>query len=237
MKTMTGLMALAMCASVAAQGLGTTEVKRIEEAAAVLRELRAVPEKDIPASLWNKAKCVAVVPGLKRVAFVIGGEYGKGLASCRTANGDWSPPVFIKIQKGSWGAQLGGEEIDLVLLVMNERGIEHLLKNKVTLGAQASVAAGPLGRDAHAATDASMRAEILAWSRSRGVFAGVNLNGGVLAPDDDDNRDLYGRPVEPRAILLKPDMAAPPAAQPFLDELKQHDAVARTSKSRAKLRY
>ena len=229
MKT-TGLMVLALCAGVAAQSLGTSEIKRIEEAAAVLKELRAVPEKDIPATLWTKAKCVAVVPGLKRAAFIIGGEYGKGLASCRTASGDWSPPVFIKIQKGSWGAQIGGESIDLILLVMNDRGIEHLLKNKVTLGAEASVAAGPLGRDVQASTDATMRAEILAWSRSRGVFAGVNLNGGVLAPDADDNRDLYGGPVEPKAILLKSQMPTPPVAQPFIDELKQHDAVARMSK-------
>lgn len=229
MKT-TGLMVLALCAGVTAQSLGTSEIKRIEEAAAVLRELRAVPEKDIPATLWTKAKCVAVVPGLKRAAFIIGGEYGKGLVSCRTASGEWSPPVFIKIQKGSWGAQIGGESIDLILLVMNDRGIEHLLKNKVTLGAEASVAAGPLGRDVQASTDATMRAEILAWSRSRGVFAGVNLNGGVLAPDADDNRDLYGGPVEPKAILLKPQMPTPPVAQPFIDELKQHDAVARMSK-------
>jgi len=229
MKT-TGLMVLALCAGVAAQSLGTSEIKRIEEAAAVLKELRAVPEKDIPATLWTKAKCVAVVPGLKRAAFIIGGEYGKGLVSCRTESGDWSPPVFIKIQKGSWGAQIGGEAIDLILLVMNDRGIEHLLKNKVTLGAEASVAAGPLGRDVQASTDATMRAEILAWSRSRGVFAGVNLNGGVLAPDADDNRDLYGGPVDPKTILLKPQVPAPPVAKPFIDELKQHDAVARMAK-------
>jgi lipid-binding SYLF domain-containing protein len=229
MKT-TGLMVLAFCASAAAQGLGTSEVRRINDAAAVLKEIRGVPEKDIPASLWTKAKCVAVVPGLKRAAFIVGGEYGKGLVSCRTANGGWSPPVFIKIQKGSWGAQIGGEEVDLVLLVMNDRGMEHLLKNKVTLGTQASVAAGPLGRDVQAATDAAMRAEILSWSRSRGVFAGVNLSGGVVSPDEDDNRDLYGGPVNPHEILVEAKMPSPPAALSFLDELKQHDAVARTSK-------
>jgi SH3 domain-containing YSC84-like protein 1 len=227
---MTGLMILAFCASAAAQGLGTSEVRRIQDAAAVLKEIRAVPEKDIPASLWTKAKCVAVVPGLKRAAFVVGGEYGKGLVSCRTANGGWSPPVFIKIQKGSWGAQIGGAEVDLVLLVMNDRGIEHLLKNKVSLGAEASVAAGPLGRDVQAATDAAMQAEILSWSRSRGVFAGVNLSGGVVSPDEDDNRDLYGGPVNPHEILLESKVTPPPAAQPFLDELKQHDAFVRPSR-------
>jgi SH3 domain-containing YSC84-like protein 1 len=226
----TGLMVLAFCASAAAQGLGTSEVKRIQEAAGVLKEIRAVPEKDIPASLWTKANCVAVVPGLKRAAFIVGGEYGKGLVSCRTADGDWSPPVFIKIQKGSWGAQIGGEEVDLVLLVMNDRGIEHLLRNKVSLGTEASVAAGPLGRDVQAATDAAMRAEILSWSRSHGVFAGVNLSGGVVSPDEDDNRDLYGGAINPHEILLEGKKPSPPAALPFLEELKQHDAPVRTSK-------
>jgi len=229
MKT-TGLMVLALCASAAAQGVGTSEVKRIQEAAGVLRDIRAVPEKDIPASLWTKAKCVAVVPGLKRAAFIVGGEYGKGLVSCRRGSGDWSPPVFIKIQKGSWGAQIGGEEVDLVLLVMNDRGIEHLLKNNVSLGTEASMAAGPLGRDVQAATDAAMRAEILSWSRSHGVFAGVNLSGGVVSPDEDDNRDLYGGPVNPHEILLEGKIPSPTAAQPFLEELKQHDSVVHTSR-------
>jgi lipid-binding SYLF domain-containing protein len=220
---MTALIIVAFCATVAGQALGTAETKRIEEAAAVLNEIRQTPDKDIPQSLWDKARCVAVIPSLKRVAFVVGGEYGKGLLSCRTAGG-WSAPVFIKMAKGTWGAQIGGEAVDLILLVMNDRGVDHLLQDKVTLGTEASVAAGPLGRDAQAATDAQMHAEILSWSRSRGVFAGISLAGGVLSADPDDNRDLYGAPVNPREILMKPAAKVPPPAAPFLAALKHHDA-------------
>ena len=140
--------------------LSAPEVKRIQDAAAVLRETHAMPEKDIPPALWDKAQCVIVVPSLKKVAFGIGGEYGKGLMSCRRS-GAWSPPVFMRLEKGSWGFQIGAESIDLVLLVMNNRGMEKLLQDKVSLGADASVAAGPVGRNASASTDAQMNTEIL----------------------------------------------------------------------------
>ena len=170
--------------------------------ATVLEEIQSGPDKDIPQELWDRAECVIVVPGLKKAAFVIGGEYGKGLMSCRKGKGGaWSAPVFMQLQKGSWGLQIGAQSIDLILLVNNERGMKKLLGNKVTLGAEASVAAGPVGRDARAATDAQMKAEILSYSRAQGLFAGINLSGGVLKPDGDDNQEAYGKKITPTAIL------------------------------------
>jgi lipid-binding SYLF domain-containing protein len=151
-----------------AADLSTRETTRINEAATVLEEIHAVPDKDIPQDLWEKARCVIVVPSVKKAAFVLGAEYGKGLMSCQRAGDGWSAPVFIELGKGSWGFQIGAQSIDLVLLVMTERGVDKLLQDKVTLGAEASIAAGPIGRDARAATDAQMNAEILAYSRTQG---------------------------------------------------------------------
>ncbi len=169
--------------------------------------------------MWDRATCVIVVPNLKKAAFVFGGEYGKGLMSCRKG-GAWSAPVFMRLEKGSWGLQIGAQSIDLVLLVNNERGMKKLLGNKVTLGAEASVAAGPVGRDARAATDAQMHAEILSYSRAQGLFAGINLSGGVLRPDGDDNEDVYGKTATPTTILTG-NTAAPGAAQPFMKALNR----------------
>ena len=230
---LTGVVLAALCGTIAAatpgagQELGTAEKKRIEEAAAVLKELHGMPDKDIPQQLWHKAKCVVVIPGVKRAAFVFGGEYGKGLMSCRVGK-DWSPPVFVMLAKGSWGLQIGAAEIDLVLLVMNERGAQKLLGNKVTLGAEASVAAGPVGRTAEAATDAQLHAEILAYSRARGLFAGIDISGGVLRPDPDDTQDLYGKPVDPKEVLLEGKGPIPPAALPFIEALREHDKQSAT---------
>jgi len=192
---------------------------RIEESATVLTEIHSAPDKDIPQELWDRAACVIVIPSVKKAAFVFGGEYGKGLMSCRKAGG-WSAPVFMQLQKGSWGLQIGAQSIDLVLLVNNERGMKKLLGNKVTLGAEASVAAGPVGRDARAATDAQMNAEILSYSRAQGLFAGINLSGGVLKPDGDDNQDMYGKKVTPTAVLTGT-TAAPAAAAPFMAALRR----------------
>src|SRR5436309_9985917 len=192
---------VAMTFSPVATELSTKATNRIRSAATILKEIHAVPDKDIPQELWDKAECVIVVPGLKKAAFVFGGEYGSGLMSCRHDR-QWSAPVFMQIGKGSWGLQIGAQSIDLVLLVMNASGTEKMLGNKVTLGAEASVAGGPVGRDARAATDAQMQAEILAYSRTQGLFAGVNLSGGVLRPDTDANRALYGKAVAPRSIVL-----------------------------------
>jgi lipid-binding SYLF domain-containing protein len=161
-----------------------------------------------------------VVPGMKKAAFIFGGEYGKGLMSCRHGSG-WTAPVFMRIEKGSWGLQIGAQSIDLVLLVMNQKGIEKLLGNKVSLGAEMSVAAGPVGRDARAATDAQLQAEILSYSRTQGLFAGINLSGGVVRPDEDDNRDLYGTRITPRQVLVDATVTSPRQAQPFLNALKR----------------
>jgi lipid-binding SYLF domain-containing protein len=190
---------------------------RIDESATVLTELHAAPDKDVPQDLWDRATCVIVIPSVKKAAFVFGGEYGKGLMSCRKGGG-WSAPVFMQLQKGSWGLQIGAQSIDLILLVNNERGMKKLLGNKVTLGAEASVAAGPVGRDARAATDAQMNAEILSYSRAQGLFAGINLSGGVLKPDGDDNQDLYGRKVT-AATVLTGDTAPPAAVAAFMKAL------------------
>jgi lipid-binding SYLF domain-containing protein len=200
--------------------LSAKEKERIDEAATVLKEIHAVPDKDVPEAIWNNAACVIVVPGLKKAAFVFGGEYGKGLMSCRQ-EGRWSAPVFMQIGKGSWGLQIGAQSIDLVLLVMNSSGMEKLLRNKVSLGAEASAAAGPVGRDARAATDAAMKAEILSYSRTQGLFAGINLSGGVIQPDDADNLDLYGKETSPRDVVTKTIITPPAVTEPFMTALKR----------------
>ncbi len=206
------------CTASLSADLSTSEAKRIQEAAQVLKEIHAVPDKDIPQDLWNKAACVIVVPGLKKAAFIFGGEYGKGLMSCRR-NGAWSAPVFMEVGKGSWGLQIGAQSIDLVLLVMNEGGMQKLLKNKVSLGAEASIAAGPVGRDARAATDAQLNAEILSYSRTQGLFAGINLSGGVVRPDDDDNTDLYGAGKSAASVVTSGSITPPAVTQPFMAAL------------------
>jgi lipid-binding SYLF domain-containing protein len=206
-------------ASVSAD-LSTAEKKRVAEAAQVLKEIHAVPDKDIPQDLWDKAACVLVVPGLKKAAFVFGGEYGKGLMSCRRG-GSWSAPIFMHVGKGSWGLQIGAQSIDLVLLVMNDGGMQKLLGNKVTLGAEASIAGGPVGRDARAATDAQMKAEILSYSRTQGLFAGINLSGGVVKPDEDDNADLYGSNATAADVVTGTKMTAPSGTEPFMAALKR----------------
>ena len=176
------------------------QTDRIRASAEVLAEVRGEPDKDIPRDLWRKAQCVVVIPSLKKAAFGIGGEYGKGVMSCR-ANGQFGAPVFMKLEKGSWGFQIGGESIDLVLLVMNPSGMKKMLGDKTSLGADVSVAAGPIGRNAAASTDARMNAEILSYSRAQGLFAGIDVSGGVLRPDRDANRDLYGHEISAREIL------------------------------------
>ena len=212
---------LAVAASAAeSASLSTAETKRIQDAALVLKEIHSVPDKDIPQELWNKAACVLVVPGLKKAAFVFGGEYGKGLMSCRHGD-NWSAPVFMQVGKGSWGLQIGAQSIDLVLLVMNEGGMQKLLKNKVSLGAEASIAGGPVGRDARAATDAQLKAEILSYSRTQGLFAGINLSGGVVKPDEDDNTDLYGAGTSAAAVVNGTAMTAPAVTEPFMTALKR----------------
>src|SRR5438105_6516746 len=181
---------VSMLASSAFATLSKDEIKRLNDAGTILSELRNSPDKAIPEELWSKAQCVVVIPSMKKAAFIVGGEYGSGVMSCRSK--DWSAPVFMQLAKGSWGFQIGAEEVDLVLLVMNRRGVDKLLEDKVSLGADASVAAGPVGRAANASTDAKLSAEMLSYSRSHGVFAGIDLSGGVLRPDKEALVRAYG---------------------------------------------
>jgi lipid-binding SYLF domain-containing protein len=213
-RLVTAAAALLATVSGASAAITSSEAKRLEAAATITREIK----DDIPEEVWNRAHCVAVIPDLKKAAFIVGGEYGKGGMSCR-AGDQWSAPVFMQLAKGSWGFQAGVEQVDLVLLVMNERGVQKLLQNKTTLGADASVAAGPVGRRALAATDAAMTAEILSYSRSRGLFAGLDISGGVLRPDEEANVDVYGRGAQPRTILASREISAPPEARDFLRAL------------------
>src|SRR6476469_6841359 len=187
-------------------------VKRLEESAAVFSEVMAAPDKGIPQEMLENAHCIVIVPGLKTAAFVFGGKYGKGYLSCRNKGASgWSAPATVRIEGGSVGFQIGGSQTDLIMLVMNERGADKLLSSKFTLGAEGSVAAGPVGRTATAQTDAQMHADILSWSRTQGLFAGVALEGATLREDLDDNAALYGKKLENRAIVTK-DVPAPEAA-------------------------
>jgi lipid-binding SYLF domain-containing protein len=194
------------------------ETDRLREAAQVVRELRAAPDGGIPDDLWNRAECVVVIPSMKKAAFIIGGEYGRGVMSCRTANA-WSTPLFMQLAKGSWGLQIGAEAVDLVLLVMNRKGIDSLLNNKISLGVDAAVAAGPVGRSASAATDGRLNAQILSYSRSKGVFAGIDLSGGVLRPDEKANVETYGRAKSVHDVLSATTAPVDVAARDFLSAL------------------
>jgi lipid-binding SYLF domain-containing protein len=195
---------------------------RLEKAVAVFDEVTTMGDRAIPADLLRKAECVAIIPGLKKGAFVVGAKFGRGFVSCRSGSA-WSPPAGIRIEGGSVGFQIGGTEIDVVLAVMNKRGVDRLLSSAFTLGGDASVAAGPLGRTATAQTDAMMTAEILSWSRSRGVFAGVALDGATLRGDDDANRDLYGKKLSVRDIVTgEVDVYVPESARPLIQRLSKY---------------
>ena len=215
-----------MMTTLAAAGkLSNEEVKRLNEAASVLNELRTAPDNGVPQDLWSKAGCVVVIPSMKKAAFVVGGEYGSGVMSCKNGN-EWSSPVFMQLAKGSVGFQIGAQSTDLVLLVMNQRGMEKLLADKVTLGADMSIAAGPVGRTASAATDVQLNAEILSYSRSQGLFAGVNLSGGALKPDKDSMARAYGPSVEARDVALGVVHPVLEPASPFLAALRQSSTTA-----------
>jgi len=201
-------------AAAASAAISTAEARRLDAAARTIQDIRS----SIPDTYWTTARCIAVIPDLKKAAFIFGGEYGKGVMSCRSG-AEWSAPVFIELAKGSWGFQAGIEQVDLVLLVMNERGVQKLLGNKTTLGADASVAAGPVGRRGALGTDAQLSTEIISYSRSQGLFAGVDLSGGVLRPDEDSNTDVYGAGAEPRTVLASRELSAPTEARDFLRAL------------------
>ena len=201
MRTIVASAAALLVASTAFGQLKQSDIEKLNEAATTLRELRNTAEGGIPESIFSKAHCVVVIPGLKKAGFIVGGEHGSGVMSCRRGN-TWTSPVFMEMTKGSAGLQIGVQSTDLVLVVMNQRGAEKLLGNKVTLGADASVAAGPVGRAASAATDAQLSAEMLSYSRAKGLFAGVDLSGGSLNPDKSKNERAYGANASARDIAL-----------------------------------
>jgi lipid-binding SYLF domain-containing protein len=204
-------------------------VKRLNEAAVVFSEVMATPDKGIPEDLLANARCIVIVPSLKTAAFVVGGKYGKGYVSCRH-DGSWSAPGAVRVEGGSFGFQIGGSTTDVIMLVMNEGGENRLLSDKFTLGGEASVAAGPVGRTATAQTDLQMHAEILSWSRSQGLFAGVALEGATLRQDLDDNAALYGKRLRNREIVTTP-VRTPKAAAKLIAQLNRYSARERTSTS------
>ncbi len=226
---MAGLLALGPCLSAKNPSEARAEQDRLQNAGKVMQEILNVPD-DIPQDLIDKARCVVVMPSVLKAAFVVGGSYGRGTMVCRTGKdftGPWGAPAMYALEGGSVGLQIGGEATDFVFLVMNDRGAGSLLRTKVKLGADASVAAGPKGRSAAADTDAYMRAEILSYSRARGVFAGISLEGSTLRPDEDANRKLYGNSTSATKIITESDVSAPSSA---------HDLIAALQKSSPQLK-
>lgn len=200
------------------------ETDRLENAGVVMKEIIDIPD-DIPQSLLDKADCVIVIPSVLKAAFIVGGSYGRGAMTCRSGDdftGPWGAPTMMALEGGSFGFQLGGQATDFVLLVMNSRGASSILSSKVKLGADAAAAAGPKGRDAQADTDVTLRAEVLTYSRSRGLFAGVSLEGSTLRPDNDANERIYGKKLEAKDIVLHNAVPVPPSAKLLIDTLTQH---------------
>ncbi len=215
---------IAFCALSAGLLFGAGDApKRLDAAADVLTEIMSTPDKGIPQDLLEKAECIVLVPGLKKGAFIVGAKYGKGFMLCRKAGAGWSAPGSIRVEGGSVGFQIGGSETDVVLLVMNQGGAKKLLQSKFTVGADANAALGPVGRNSSAETDAQMHAEILTYSRSRGVFAGVSLQGATLRPDEDWNKELYGRAISNKDIVLG-DTAPPAAASRLISLLNKYSS-------------
>jgi len=215
------LAAVPLFAGVASASAQTKVDDRLKDSGRVLKEILDVPD-GIPQELLDKADCVVVFPSVLKAAFIVGGSYGRGAMSCRQGQdfrGPWGAPSMMALEGGSFGFQIGGQATDFVLLVMNESGASGILASKVKLGADASVAAGPVGRDASADTDATLRAEILSYSRARGLFAGVSLEGSTIRPDNGDNRRVYGEKVSARDIVLSKAVAVPPAAEPLISTL------------------
>ena len=196
-----------------------TPDKRLQHSATTFRDFMSAPDGAIPRSLLERAQCIIIVPGMKKAAFLVGGEYGRGFASCRLP-GSWSAPAPVRLAGGSLGVQLGADSADIILMLMSERGLERLLADKFSIGADLAAAAGPIGRDAKADTDVLLKAEILAYSRTRGVFAGVSLNGTVVEPDKAEATKLYGRPWSNREII-RGGIAVPGAAKVLADELSR----------------
>jgi lipid-binding SYLF domain-containing protein len=195
--------------------------ERLRTSATVLKEMAASSDTGIPQSLLAKARCIVVVPGVKKAAVGFGGQFGRGYISCRQSAGGWSAPAGVRIEGGSIGFQIGGSDTDVIMAVMNERGVDRLLSSRFTVGADAAVAAGPIGRQASAQTDATMMAEILAWSRSRGIFAGLSLQGSTLRDDSSENKELYGREMSNREVVTGA-LVPPAAASALMEALKPY---------------
>jgi lipid-binding SYLF domain-containing protein len=216
-----GILLLLASATWAADDKDQSDIsKRIEASADVLNEIMATPDRAVPDKIMDDAKCIAVVPSMLKFAIGFGGNHGKGVATCRTANG-WSALAPITIAGGSWGLQIGGQAIDLVMVVMNDQGMQHLLASKFKLGGEASAAAGPVGRDAAADTDWKMRAEVLTYSRARGIFAGIDLSGSAITQDKDETRVLYGKMV-PFADILNGQLPPPDGSEAFLGAVRKY---------------
>jgi lipid-binding SYLF domain-containing protein len=218
-KTLIALLVLFTTTAALADGR-SADIDRLESSATVIQEIMSAPDSGVPEEVISKAKCIAVIPSMLKAAFVFGGAYGKGVASCRTEKG-WSAPAFFSLKGGSFGFQIGGQAADIVMLVMNDQGMNGLLASKVKLGADASVAAGPVGRHADASTDWKMQAELLTYSRARGAFAGISLNGAVLMQHKDDTRDFYGRMV-PFKTILRGNIESPKEAAIWHDTLVKY---------------
>ena len=219
----TAALSLCLVVAVASTGAANKEESRLENSGVVLEEILGVPD-NIPQELLEKAECVIVIPSMLKVAVGLGGNYGRGAMVCRTGpsfDGAWGAPAMYALDGGSVGLQLGAQATDLVLLVMNRKGVEALLDSKVKLGGSASAAAGPKGRDLSAATDVTMRAEILSYSRTRGLFAGVSLDGASLRPDNDASEQVYGRRINARTIVNATDLSVPAAGRRFVDALEK----------------
>lgn len=214
-------------------------VQRIGKAQQVLDEIMAAPDKGIPRDLLEKSECIVIIPSMKKGAFIVGAQYGKGVTLCRTGPARaWSGPSTVRVEGGTFGLQLGGSETDLIMLVMNKNGAQRLMSSRFTLGGNASAVAGPVGRSVTAETDATMRAEILSWSRSSGVFGGIALKGSTLRPDDDDNRAIYGKDVNHRDILMSK-VPPPASAQGLIASLtrySQREAVPPKTGDRRRIR-
>ncbi|HZT28948.1 MAG TPA: lipid-binding SYLF domain-containing protein [Bryobacteraceae bacterium] len=218
-------LAYALCLLTCSAGFGAQKApERLDDAADLFSEIMSTPDKGIPQDLLEKAQCIVLVPGLKKAGFIVGAKYGKGFVLCRRSSGvGWGAPAAIRIEGGSFGLQIGASSTDVVLLVMNQRGMKRLLTSKFTLGGDASVAAGPVGRTASAQTDALLAAEMLSYSRSRGVFAGISLDGATLRQDLDDNQEIYGKKLENKEILGG-SVAPPAAAAKLLKGLNKYSA-------------
>lgn len=215
---------LVLLAGTAALFGQSAAANRLEDAATVFSEIMDASDKAIPQELLDRAHCIVVVPGLKKGAFIFGAKYGRGFLSCRKKSGvGWTGPGAVRVEGGSFGFQIGGSETDVIMLVMNERGAQRLLSSKFTVGGDASVAAGPVGRTATAQTDAYMTAEILSWSRSRGVFAGVALNGATLRPDRDTNREMYGKDLDNKQIVTQ-ELAPPKMAERLISLFNKYSS-------------